>query len=49
MYTHTSAVQVKLGELWESKDATGLSRWNDLKLELEKNEYAKRKTVNIMP
>ncbi|CAO3679671.1 unnamed protein product [Umbelopsis vinacea] len=46
------AVQVKLGELWESKDATGLSRWNDLKLELEKNEYAKRKTgdkLNLIP
>jgi hypothetical protein len=39
------AVQAKLTERWEGTDASGKSRWDDLRTELEKNEYAKRKTV----
>jgi hypothetical protein len=40
-----AAVQTKLAEHWESTDASGINRWDDLRTELEKNEYAKRKTV----
>ncbi|KAG2175915.1 hypothetical protein INT44_000393 [Umbelopsis vinacea] len=46
------AVQAKLTERWEGTDASGKSRWDDLRTELEKNEYAKRKTgdkLNLIP
>ncbi|GAB5591842.1 p48 polypeptide of DNA primase [Umbelopsis nana] len=46
------AIQEKLHERWEGVDASGISRWEDLKKELEKNEYARRKTgdrLNLLP
>ncbi|KAM3579557.1 p48 polypeptide of DNA primase [Umbelopsis sp. WA50703] len=46
------ALQAKLNEQWENTEASGISRWDDLRAELEKGEISKKRTterLNLLP